>query len=223
MYLVDSFILDIDDGLKFSEFRNQYRDFEWYAYPSISNTDDDWHKFRVIFPNTTTLTIKGENNLKILKVLRLNICSSEDHHHGLYSFINDEDMQKMVHHSGKKIDYNQEMVDSLQHLFEGFENYTKNASDLASETASGETSVSEFTIDEAKEYLKAQKEKARSGKQGAFHDACCHLYTRKHFPFDQFDEILNWIRTDSFFDFDDYNHMNSWRQQLPKYLSKHLK
>lgn len=219
MYLVNSFILDIDDGLKFSEFKEQYKGIEWYAYPTLNNIEDDWIKFRVIFPNTTTLTIKGENNLRILKILRLNICPYEDSNHQLPSFINDEDMQKMVHNEGVRIDYNQEMVDSLQHLFEGFENYTKNASDLASETASGETSVSEFTIDEAKEYLKAQKEKARNGKQGAFHYACRDLYTIHHFPFDQFDEILNWIRSDSFFDgFKDYNHMNSWRQQLPKYL-----
>jgi hypothetical protein len=43
-------IIDIDDSLSFNEFKKLYGQWKWLAYPTISNTNSNWDKFRVIIP-----------------------------------------------------------------------------------------------------------------------------------------------------------------------------
>lgn len=213
----NSIILDIDNGMKFSEFKEQYKNIEWYAYPSISNTDyDNWYKFRVIFPNQHPLYLYGENKLTILKILRKNICPFEDDKHGLYSYINQEDLKYMVHNEGLRIAYNQEVVDSIYNLFKGFETYTKNASYLEEESASETTTESVWTIDEAIEYLKAKKKKAAEGDEGTYHFAYDTLFKYKKLTLDKWDELKKCV-IDTFGMVDYNTHMSTWRDWVFKH------
>jgi len=125
MNKVGCLIDDIDSGLRFSEFKEIYKQYKWYAYPTISNTDpNDWHKFRVIVPLSNTLTIDGENNVKVLKALRNMFCPYEDPCHGLTSYINLNDFEHMYVNDGEVYDVNQKTVDLLQHLVSVSNTYT---------------------------------------------------------------------------------------------------
>ena len=111
--LADSLIVDIDDGLPYSKFLELYKDWTFLAYPSISNINDDWNKYRVIFPLAHTIQLKGEYNLRVMKVLRMFFCKYEDPNHQLYSFINMNDFVKRRTNQGECLDIPQEIVDDI--------------------------------------------------------------------------------------------------------------
>ncbi len=113
MNLADCLICDIDGGVKFSEFKEKYKDWMWMAYPTINNITEDWTKFRVIVPLENTIKLEGEHNLKVLKTLRTMFCPYEDPNHQVYSFINYEDFSKMVGNEGYVYSIPQEFVDCL--------------------------------------------------------------------------------------------------------------
>ena len=69
MEKIDCLIIDIDDSITYNEFAKIYSDYEYTAYPSISNTDqDNWRKFRVILPLSQTLSIPNDS-LNVLKLM----------------------------------------------------------------------------------------------------------------------------------------------------------
>ena len=111
--LADTVIVDIDEGLPYSKFLELYKDWTFLAYPSISNTMDDWNKYRVIFPLKHTIQLKGEYNLRVMKVLRMFFCKYEDRNHQLYSFINMNDFVKRRTNQGECLDIPQSFVDDL--------------------------------------------------------------------------------------------------------------
>lgn len=111
--LADSLIIDIDGGLPYSQFLEQYEDWTFLAYPSISNTMEDWNKYRVIFPLKHTIQLKGEYNLRVLKVLRMFFCRYEDPNHQLYSFVNMNDFVNMKTNQGYTLDIPQEIVNDI--------------------------------------------------------------------------------------------------------------
>ena len=111
--LADSLIVDIDDGLPYSKFLELYKDWTFLAYPSISNINEDWNKYRVIFPLAHTIQLKGEYNLRVMKVLRMFFCKYEDPNHQLYSFVNMNDFVNMKTNQGQTLDIPQEIVDDI--------------------------------------------------------------------------------------------------------------
>ena len=111
--LADTLIVDIDDGLPFSQFLEEYKDWTFLAYPSISNINEDWNKYRVIFPLAHTIELKGEYNLRVMKVLRMFFCRYEDPNHQLYSFVNMNDFVNMKTNQGQTLDIPQEIVDDI--------------------------------------------------------------------------------------------------------------
>lgn len=114
VYLADSLIIDIDDGLRFSEFQEKYKDWGWFAYPTLNNTEDDWKKFRVVIPLEHTINLgKGEHNLKVMKMLRSFFCPYEDQSHQLFSYININDFVNCRKNNGQLYNIPQDFVDSL--------------------------------------------------------------------------------------------------------------
>jgi hypothetical protein len=127
---INSLIIDIDEGLLFSEFKDLYKQYKWYAYPTISNTNpDNWHKFRVIIPISNTVKLEGDNNIRVLKALRCMFSPYEDMNHGLPSYINLTDFEHMYENSGEVYEVRQRDVDLLQHLMSVLNTYTSTKSD----------------------------------------------------------------------------------------------
>ena len=116
MNMIGCLIDDIDGGLEFSKFKEMYKMYKWYAYPTISNTETDWNKFRVIVPLAQPVRVEGENNVKVLKALRNMFCPYEDPCHGLPSYINLDDFEHMYENDGELYVVRQKDVDLLQHL-----------------------------------------------------------------------------------------------------------
>lgn len=110
MEYIDCLIVDIDNGITFSEFRERYKEYVWVAYPTINNIPDDWNKFRVIVPLKQRLQIVGEYNLMALKMLRSYFCYYEDQNHQIGSFINCEDWLKRKGNNGEYLDIPQAVV-----------------------------------------------------------------------------------------------------------------
>lgn len=121
---IDSIIVDIDEGLSFSEFKDRYEDFTWTAYPTISNVTEDWTKFRVIIPLKNTLILTGKNNLKVLKVLRRYFCPFEDQNHNLCSYVNKEDWNDRFQNDGEVLDIPQEIVDYITIVMDNLQDFT---------------------------------------------------------------------------------------------------
>lgn len=121
---VDNLIIDLDEGIKFSEFREKYSDYTWTAYPTISNITEDWTKFRVIIPLKQTLILKGKNNLKVLKILRRYFCNYEDSAHNLFSSVNKENWSERFENNGELFNIPQEVVDYLMIVMENLQNFT---------------------------------------------------------------------------------------------------
>lgn len=113
MNLADCLICDIDGGISFSQFKEQYKEWMWIAYPTINNITEDWTKFRVIVPLENTIKLEGEHNLKVLKMLRCMFCPYEDPDHQVYSFINYEDFKNMYGNEGQVYSIPQDFVDCL--------------------------------------------------------------------------------------------------------------
>ena len=125
MDMVGCLVDDIDGGFAFSEFKEMYKQYKWYAYPTISNTNtSDWNKYRVIIPLPNPVKIDGENNVRVLKALRTMFCPYEDRCHGLTSYINLDDFKNMYENDGKLFEVRQKDVDLLQHLFSVANTYT---------------------------------------------------------------------------------------------------
>ena len=123
MEKIDCLIIDIDDSITYNEFAKIYSDYEYTAYPSISNTDqDNWRKFRVIFTLAHTLSIPNES-LAVLKLLRRMVCKYEDKNHQLGSFINKEQWEIRRVNEGKVIDISQDTVTYLDALLKNLNTY----------------------------------------------------------------------------------------------------
>lgn len=128
---INSLIIDIDEGVSFSQFKEMYKGYKWTAYPTINNVTEDWTKYRVIVPLDEVLNISGENNLKVVKLLRKMFCPFEDAQHMMFSFINNEDWEKRYENDGQTYHISQELVDELViriNLFKEYKDkkYTEN-------------------------------------------------------------------------------------------------
>lgn len=157
---IDSIILDIDDSISYSEFCKMYSGYAFCAYPTISNTADDWNKFRVIFPLKSTIHLTGEFNNASLMVIRKMFCPYEDPNHQFYSFINMEDWTKRVYNEGELLEFDQETVDLITgKVSEYINQYKKNKNvSVVKKTASESISESEhnsnfagISLDKAKQ------------------------------------------------------------------------
>ena len=116
MEYIDCLIVDIDDSISYNEFKELYSNYNYIAYPSISNTNpDNWKKFRVIFPLSNTLQIPNDS-LKVLKLLRRTVCKYEDKNHNLGAYINKEQWEMRVENEGKQVEISQDMVVYLDTL-----------------------------------------------------------------------------------------------------------
>ena len=123
MEYIDSLIVDIDDSISYNEFQKLYENFEFIAYPSISNPDkEDWKKFRVIFPLSNTLSIPHDN-LHVLKILRRMVCKYEDKNHQLGAYINKEQWEMRKHNEGKQVEISQDVVVYLDTLIKSLKTY----------------------------------------------------------------------------------------------------
>ncbi len=124
MEKVDCIIVDIDDTITYNEFQSLYGNYQYTAYPSISNTDpDNWRKFRVIFPLAHTLSIPNEN-LNVLKLLRRMVCKYEDKQHNLGAFINKEQWAMRREHEGRPVEIGQDTVVYLNTLIKSLKTYS---------------------------------------------------------------------------------------------------
>ena len=124
MEKIDSLIIDIDDSIPYDEFKSIYGNYEYVAYPSISNTDpDNWRKFRVIFPLAHTLSIPNDT-LGVLKILRRMVCKYEDKQHNLGAFINQEQWAMRREHDGRPVEIGQDTVVYLYTLIKSLKTYT---------------------------------------------------------------------------------------------------
>ena len=123
MEYIDCLIVDIDDSISYNEFQKLYENFEFIAYPSISNTNpDNWNKYRVIFPLSNTLSIPNDN-LHVLKLLRRMLCKFEDKNHQLGAYINKEQWQMRVENEGKPVEISQDVVVYLDELIKSLKTY----------------------------------------------------------------------------------------------------
>ena len=149
MEYIDSLIVDIDDSISYNEFSKLYENFEYIAYPSISNTNpDDWNKYRVIFPLSNTLSIPHDN-LHVLKILRRMICKFEDKNHQLGAYINKEQWEMRKHNEGKPVEISQDVVVYLDTLIKSLKTYTTKFK----KTKDGSFSVSDYwTLERAIQY-----------------------------------------------------------------------
>ena len=116
MEYIDCLIVDVDDSISYNDFSKLYNNYNYIAYPSISNPDkSDWKKFRVIFPLSNTLSIPNDS-LKVLKLLRRMVCKYEDKNHNLGAYINKEQWEMRVENEGKPVEISQDMVVYLDTL-----------------------------------------------------------------------------------------------------------
>ena len=116
MEYIDCLIVDIDDSISYNEFKELYSNYNYIAYPSISNPDkSDWKKFRVIFSLSNTLSIPNDS-LKVLKLLRRLVCKYEDKNHNLGAYINKEQWKMRIENEGKPVEISQDLVVYLDTL-----------------------------------------------------------------------------------------------------------
>ena len=124
MEKVDCIIVDIDDSISYNEFQALYGNYEYTAYPSISNTDlDNWRKFRVIFPLAHTLSIPNDS-LSVLKLLRRMVCKYEDNQHNLGAYINKEQWEMRRQHDGRLVSIGQDTIVYLDTLIKSLKTYS---------------------------------------------------------------------------------------------------
>ena len=149
MEYIDCLIVDIDDTISYNEFQKLYENFEFIAYPSISNPDkSDWKKFRVIFPLSNTLSIPHDS-LHVLKLLRRMVCKFEDKNHQLGAYINKEQWQMRKHNEGKPVEISQDIVVYLDTLIKSLRTYTTKFK----KTKDGSFSISDYwTLERAIHY-----------------------------------------------------------------------
>ena len=165
---VGCLIIDIDDSLLFDEFKKLYGGWKWLAYPTISNTNSNWNKFRVIIPLAHPVKIEGDNNLKVLKALRSSFCAYEDKCHGLGSYINQDDWRKRYINEGDVYSIEQSEVDLLQYLISVVCDYTKKKFDATEIEVSVNSNRRWWGLDKA---IKLYEEAEASPMEGARHAA----------------------------------------------------
>lgn len=158
---IDHIIVDIDSGVKYSDFHKQYQDLTYIAYPTISNLTPDWTKFRVIFPLQHTLLLKGEYNAQVLKSVRNMVCYYEDHQHILYSYVNKEDFEQRVENEGRLLNISQDLVDSITIAITNNKEFIPQKFNKSEVSLSSNVSV--WTLDQAKDYFNLSKEKPEEG------------------------------------------------------------
>ena len=123
MEKIDCLIVDIDDSISFNEFKEIYSDYEWTAYPTISNYDNDnWTKFRVILPLAQTLSLPNDT-LNVLKLLRRMVCKYEDKNHQLGSYVNQEQWAMRRVNEGMVIDISQDTITYLDALLKNLKTF----------------------------------------------------------------------------------------------------
>ena len=123
MEKIDCLIVDIDDTIFYNEFKDIYSDYEWIAYPTISNSDpDNWTKFRVILPLAQTLSLPNDS-LNVLKFLRRMVCKYEDKNHQLGSYVNQEQWAMKRVNEGMVIDISQDTVVYLDALLKNLKTF----------------------------------------------------------------------------------------------------
>lgn len=123
MEKIDCLIVDIDDSISFNEFKEIYSDYEWTAYPTISNYDNDnWTKFRVILPLAQTLSLPNDT-LNVLKLLRRMVCKYEDKNHQLGSYVNQEQWAMRRVNEGVVIDISQDTITYLDALLKNLKTF----------------------------------------------------------------------------------------------------
>ena len=123
MEKIDCLIVDIDDSISFNEFKEIYSDYEWIAYPTISNyNNDNWTKFRVILPLAHTLSIPNDS-LNVLKLLRRMVCKYEDKNHQLGSYVNQEQWEMRRVNEGLVIDISQDTVVYLDAMLKNLKTF----------------------------------------------------------------------------------------------------
>ena len=145
----DYIICDIDGGMTFGEFKEEYKRWTWMAYPTINNVTADWTKFRVIVPLAATIRLEGEHNLKVLKAIRTMFCPYEDPDHQVYSYINYEDFKGMVSNEGDILYIPQDFVDCLNLCITTSYDYN-NRKFNKEEIKTGEVVKAGMTLDNAK-------------------------------------------------------------------------
>ena len=140
MEYIDSLIVDIDDSISYNEFSKLYNNYNYIAYPSISNPDkENWKKFRVIFPLSNTLQIPNDS-LKVLKLLRRMVCKYEDPQHNMGAYINKEQWQMRIENEGNPVEISQDVVVYLDTLIKSLKTYTTKFK----KTKDGSFSVSDY-------------------------------------------------------------------------------
>ncbi len=158
---VDHIIVDIDGGLKYSDFSKLYKDISYTAYPTISNITSDWTKFRVIFPLQHTLTLTGEYNAQVLKAIRNMVCYYEDKQHTLYSYVNKDDFDQRIENEGRLLDISQELVDSINIAITNSKEFVPQKFNKSAFSVSSKISL--WTLDQAKDYFTQSKDKLEEG------------------------------------------------------------
>lgn len=161
-------IIDIDGGVSFDEFKELYDEWGWIAYPTISNTDSNWNKFRVIIPLEHPVRIEGENNVKVLKALRSSFCAYEDKCHNFGSYVNLDDWMKKYINEGSVYSIEQSEVDSLQYLISVACDYTQKKFDKTEVEVSDSSSRRWWSLDTA---IKLYEKEVVSPMEGARHAA----------------------------------------------------
>ena len=164
---INSLIIDIDNGLSFSEFKKRYRKYKWTAYPTLNNINEDWNKFRVIVPLSRLLELSGPNNLKVLKLLRVMFCPFEDPNHQMASYINQCDWDNRYENEGEKYTIDQELVDNLTLRLQSFSEYKTTLFTKGSKMDTKAISLSSMSLEDAKEYF----ERSFGSADGARHKA----------------------------------------------------
>ena len=192
MEKIDCLIVDIDDSISFNEFREIYSDYEWTAYPTISNTDgDNWTKFRVVLPLSQTLSLPNDS-LNVLKLLRRMVCKYEDKNHQLGSFVNQEQWEMRRDNEGIAIAISQDTVVYLDALLKNLNTYDgkfKKAKD-------GGFSISNYwDMDRAIAYYHEHD------KKGERHPATFAIKNR--LSLEDCEVFENWLRI---------NHPSCWRE-----------
>ena len=191
-FWITCLVIDLDDGLLFSEFKEKYGEWLWYAMPTFSNIEDDWTKFRVIIPLKYEIHLgDGENNLKVLKCLRKMFCRWEDPNHQMYFQANLEDYQKTRINNGEMYEISQDMVDDLHLYIDNCVEFKKDHLDVKKvEEELSKVSIKikwsrDWTLDKAKEYYK------KNDKDGERHTA---IFVIKNNILPEYEEeTKNWI------------------------------
>ena len=152
MQQIDCLIVDIDDSITYNEFQALYGNYEYTAYPTISNPDpDNWTKFRVIFPLSQTLTIPNDN-LGVLKLLRCMVCKFEDKNHQLGAYINKEQWAMRREHAGRLVEIGQDTVVYLEALIKPLKTYSCKSRKSNGGTFSIDGNWSHWSLEKGKQY-----------------------------------------------------------------------